>query len=286
MKLDLKKFDLKRVKDDSVVLFIGKRNTGKSFCLTDMLFHNRSIPVGVVISPTESANRHFGKFVPGMLIHEEWDPEIVTRFVDRQKAVMNQLNEEQARYGRTDIDPRAFIVLDDCLYDKGWQNDKNIRQLFMNGRHLKSMVCITMQYPLGVPPVLRTNVDYVFIFRENQVKNRERIYEQYAGMFGSFDAFSQVMNACTSDYKCLVIDNKTQSNELSDQVFWYKAEARPSFRMCCPELWAMEAMEQERRVLGITQGGGADAAPEEPTFNPAVIKKKSNSPTIRVNMGY
>jgi hypothetical protein len=60
----------------------------------------------------------------------------------------------------------------------------------MNGRHYKLLFLVTMQYPLGIPPNLRCNVDYVFILRENIVKNRERIYANYAGMFPNFDTFS------------------------------------------------------------------------------------------------
>ena len=59
-------------------------------------------------------------------------------------------------------DPRAFLVLDDCLYDNTWTKDKNVRSLFMNGRHFKILFIITMQYALGIPPNLRTNIDYVF----------------------------------------------------------------------------------------------------------------------------
>ena len=39
MKLELKKFDPTRIKNDSVVVFIGKRNTGKSYCMKDILRH-------------------------------------------------------------------------------------------------------------------------------------------------------------------------------------------------------------------------------------------------------
>lgn len=64
-----------------------------------------------------------------------------------------------------------------------------MRYVFMNGRHLNILTLITMQYALGVPPNLRTNIDYVFILRENIYANRKRIYEQYAGMFPTFDMF-------------------------------------------------------------------------------------------------
>ena len=81
------------------------------------------------------------------------------------------------------IDPRAFLVLDDCLYDNSWTKDKNVRSLFMNGRHFKILFIITMQYALGIPPNLRTNIDYIFILRENYVSNRKILYEHHNRIF-------------------------------------------------------------------------------------------------------
>ena len=34
----------------------------------------------------------------------------------------------------------------------------------MNGRHYKMMFIITTQYALGIPPNLRTNIDYETLF--------------------------------------------------------------------------------------------------------------------------
>ena len=56
MKLELKKFDPSKIAGDSVVVFIGKRNTGKSYCMKDILSYHRNIPIGIVVSPTEKAN--------------------------------------------------------------------------------------------------------------------------------------------------------------------------------------------------------------------------------------
>jgi hypothetical protein len=94
-----------------------------------------------------------------------------------------------------------------------------------------------MQYPLGVPPNLRTNIDFVFILRENVLGNRKRIYDNYAGMFPTFQMFCQFMDQCTENYECLVICNGIQSNRLEDQVFWYKASEHPPFKMCDESLW-------------------------------------------------
>lgn len=276
MKLELKKFDLRNIKDDSVVVFIGARNTGKSFCLNDVLYHNQKMPVGVVISATERANHFYEKKVPAMLIHDEFAPDIIAKLLERQTKITDQQYQEVEKYGGSDIDPRCFLVLDDCLYDKTWTTDKNMRYLFMNGRHIKIFLLITMQFPLGIPPVMRGNIDYIFIMRENNFGNRKRIYEHYAGMFPSFDIFNQVMDQCTEDYNMLVISKKSQSNKLEDQVFWFKASDRPPYKMCSQEFWNMQAVDQERKRLGF----GADGDDEE-DYVPDMGKKK-NSPKINV----
>lgn len=237
MNLALKKFDINSISSDKVCVFIGKRETGKSFLVKDLLYYHKSVPIGTVISGTEAANTFYGDMVPSLFIHDQYTPEVVANALKRQKMVIKKINSDKKMYGKTNIDPRAFLILDDCLYDQSWIRDQNIRSLFMNGRHYKILFIITMQYALGVPPSLRTNIDYVFILRENYVSNRKRLYEHYAGMFPTFEIFCQVMDQCTEDYNCLVINNNAKSNKLEDQVFWYKADGHPEFKIGASEFW-------------------------------------------------
>ena len=131
--------------------------------------------------------------------------------------------------------------MDDCLYDNKWINDKYVRSLFMNGRHYGLLYILAIQYVMGIPPVLRGQVDYVFILRENQVSARKRIYEQFAGIFPSFELFCQILDQCTENFECLVIHNGSKTNRLEDCVFWYKAEPRPAFKIGSHDLWVRSA---------------------------------------------
>jgi len=237
MNIRLKKFDMRNIKDDATVVMLGKRNTGKSVLVKDLLFYKKHIPFGTVISATESANGFYQKHVPGNLIHEEFSTDLILNALKRQKMMLARMEKEKAQTGRSKTDPNCFLILDDCLFDNTWSRTKEMRYVFMNGRHLKILSIITMQYPLGVPPALRTNIDYVFVLRENVFSNRKRIYEQYAGMFPTFDYFCQIMDQCTENYECLVIHNGAKSNKIEDQVFWYKAAIQGDFRLCAPELW-------------------------------------------------
>ena len=243
MTLQLKKFDMKSIsfKPDEnkgpVVVLIGRRDTGKSFLVRDLLYYHQDIPIGTVISGTEAGNGFYSSHVPKLFIHDEYNVAIIENILKRQKTVLKQIKKDMETYKKSNIDPRAFVILDDCLFDDRWTRDKMMRLLFMNGRHWKIMLIITMQYPLGIPPTLRTNIDYVFILREPYIANRKRIYENYAGMFPTFESFCQVMDQCTENYECLVINNNVKSNKLHEQIFWYKAESHKDFRLGSREFW-------------------------------------------------
>jgi hypothetical protein len=272
--LDLKKFDMKQISfrpDENkgpVVVLIGRRDTGKSFLVRDLLYNHQDIPIGTVISGTEAGNGFFAAHVPKLFIHDEYNTAIIENILKRQKAVLKQVNKEMEAYKRTSIDPRAFVILDDCLYDNKWTKDKMMRLLFMNGRHWKIMLIITMQYPLGIPPNLRTNIDYVFILREPYIANRKRIWENYAGMFPTYESFSQVMDQCTENFECLVINNNSKSNKLSDQVFWYKAQTHSDFKLGSKEFW------------DISKDLGSDD--EEESYDPSSVQKRGGGPKINV----
>ena len=251
-----------------VCVLIGRRDTGKSFLVRDLLYYHQDIPIGTVISGTEEGNGFYGTHVPKLFIHDEYNTAIIENILKRQRGVLKQMQKELAAYKRTTIDPRTFVILDDCLYDNGWAKDKMMRLLFMNGRHWKIMLVITMQYPLGIPPNLRTNIDYVFILREPYITNRRRIYENYAGMFPTFESFCQVMDQCTENYECLVINNNSKSNKLHDQIFWYKADPHGDFKLGSKEFWEM------------SKNLGSDD--EDDAYDPQSARKKSSGPKINV----
>ena len=237
LNVGIRKFDMKMVEQDAVVVFIGRRRTGKSTLVRDLLFHHQDMPLGTVISGTEESNQFYKKLIPPLFIHGDYSPVIIANFCKRQKMIMAKVQKEIEQFGQQKTDPRSFLIMDDCLYDDSWLHDRNIRYLFLNGRWLKVFFLITMQYPLGIPPMLRTNVDYCFILREPYVTNRKRIFDNFGSAFPSFEFFCQVMDQCTQNFECIVMRNNSQSNKLEDTVFWYKAEIHGEFRIGAPEFW-------------------------------------------------
>jgi len=254
LNLRLTKFNMNMIPDDAVVLFIGRRGTGKSWLIKDLMWHKQKMPVGTVISGTESANAFYSTIVPSLFIHEEFNSGIISNVLRRQDAVTKQIRKEQESRGSSALDRRAFIVMDDCMYDNKWISDKYIRSLFMNGRHFGLLYILALQYVMGIPPVLRGQVDYVFILRENQVSARRRIYEQFAGIFPSFELFCQIMDQCTENYECLVIHNGSKTNKIEDSVFWYKATPHSDFRIGSRDHWIKSAEYEKQKEAAEANG--------------------------------
>jgi hypothetical protein len=234
----IKQFNMNMVGDNKKLVFIGKTGSGKSYLILDYLYHNQDVPIVNVISPTEELNGTYTPHVPAMLIHDEFNDEVITNIMDRQKNLVQEFNEG------CDIDPRTICIMDDCLADsEDWVNDRNIKWVFDNGRHAQMTFIIALQYPVGIPPKLRSNIQYAFLSRENSVDLQKKYYNLYAGCFPNFNMFQDCFLKCTENRGCLVIKNESLSSKLEDIVFHYRVDTtnKPdwdTFKLCYRELWA------------------------------------------------
>lgn len=238
-KISLTKFKLKSLSPDATILLIGRRRSGKSYLAKDIFFNHKDIPMGLVFSATEEANPFFGDFIPDTFIHSEYNPNLINSLMSKQsqKVKRGRLNGHASTDGKY-AGNRSFVILDDMLASAStWKKDQTVKAIFLNGRHYNIFFILTMQYPIGIPPDLRSNIDYIFIFNEPSVANRKKLYDNYCGMIASFDHFCNILDSCTQDHECLVVKSSGDSNKLQDQIFWYKAVSHDSFRVGHPKIW-------------------------------------------------
>jgi hypothetical protein len=135
--------------------------------------------------------------------------------------------------------PWAVLLCDDCTDDPRIFNHKLQQGLYKYGRHWKMLYILSLQYSMDVKPVIRTNVDGVFILREPILKNRKTLWENYASIIPDFTLFCDIMDQITDDHTALYIHNSSKTNDWHDCVFWYKAFIVPdNFKFGCPEYWA------------------------------------------------
>ena len=102
MNLELKKFDMRNISfapedtNGPVIVLIGRRDTGKSFLVKDLLYYKQDVPIGTVISGTEAGNGFYGSIVPRLFIHDEYNTAIIENILKRQKMVVKQIKKERS----------------------------------------------------------------------------------------------------------------------------------------------------------------------------------------------
>lgn len=288
IKIKFEKFNINKIgkpmpdneknKPDKILMFIGKRNTGKSWCVRDVMYHYRQVPFAMLMSGTETVNPFYTKgILPELFSYKGFHKDKVENLLDRQSTLSK-------KYGSASKNPWAWttmFVLDDLMgSDRNWVKDKNIQEIFMNGRHYNIFFLATTQYPVAVPPDLRTNIDFVFIFRENNVGIRKKIYEHYAGIFPTFHMFCEVMDELTKDFGCMIIDNTVTSSKLTDVVFWYKSKPRENFRVGCDRYWkAHEKYYMKQNYKGAKNKKRSDISKKNALRGGS---RKSNAPSFEI----
>jgi hypothetical protein len=223
--LPIREFKLKWLCSNPSIAIIAKRGSGKTILCRSLLkhfFEEDKIPVGIIISPTDSLNQFYGKKFPDLFIHDKYSPTITQNFLYRQGEMKDKRTEKKLEGKK--VDHRAVMLMDDCLGKAAeWKKDENLSELLLNGRHYGITYMITLQDPLGVGPQMRGNFDYVFILADDNFKNIQRIYENYAGIFPTKESFAKTFSALTQDFGCMVLVNRGVRNDFFDKVFWFKA---------------------------------------------------------------
>jgi len=234
--LNIQQFHLSQMVENPAIVMIAKRASGKSWVCRAILKHFRDIPVGLIIAPTEKmANPAFySDFFPDTYIHYEYDSALINKLLVRQDHMIEK-QKQKAKKNKI-IDPRAFILMDDCLSKKSsWMKDQPIMELLFNGRHYRLMYILTMQFPLGITPELRCNFDYIFLLAEDIYSNLKRLYEHYAGMFPTFESFRKVFSVLTDDFGSMVIVNRGARANFLEKIYWYKADNDKVAMMGCDQ---------------------------------------------------
>ena len=216
MKLHISRFDVATIKAHRVILVVGKRGTGKSVLLQDWMYHMREqvhLPIGM--SPTEASLEMMRGFMPNALVHRGGiNTGLLADLIKHQRQSLADADASTEH---------VLICCDDTSYDKSALRTTEVRELFMNGRHLKTCFILSSQYLMDLDPSLRTQIDYVVALRDSTKENIKKLYQMFFGAFDTLADFETTFRALTHNYGAIVLDQTVASTSLTDQIFWYKA---------------------------------------------------------------
>ena len=227
----VKRFDPSTMQKHRIILLIGKRGTGKSTLINDLMSHLKSyVNLPFAMTPTEESTTMFESCMPNSCIHPNAGANTLQNVIEHQRKVGRKKMKQE----------NILLVLDDMMYDKKIMKSVEMRDIFMNGRHLKITLINAMQYCMDMGPDLRTQIDYVFALRENIISNLTRLWKYFFGMFTSYSDFEKTFKALTEDNGAIVIDNTVKSNQIKDCIFWYKASIDiPPYKLGRSSYWKL-----------------------------------------------
>lgn len=200
MVLDVDVFDPTCIKPGSSALFVGPRHASKSTYLKHVMSFHMPVTNCVVVNPTEEYDHFYESWLPDSLILTNLSEDTLSSFVESQRSKRQT----------------AFLILDKCFQEVNFATSENLNFILMNSRQLQTIIFITMPYPSNaISPIIRSCIDYVFIFKYTNIRLKRLLYVQYASMFKSFKSFEDVVDTYTENGDCIVIDH----TKIKSQVF-------------------------------------------------------------------
>jgi len=208
-------FNLQTICENASILIIGDRTSEKTTLIKNLaneMYRNNLIDSTIIISPTEKFNNTYD----------------VEKYYDNYDSkIIRQLLDKQDKDRKDNILSKYLIILDDCNTNN-ISKDENLIELLFNGRHYNITTIFAMQYPLGLPPALRVNFDYVFLFEMNIMTNKKKTYEHYLGMFPTFKSADHIFKKMKNHTACVVI-NKGVHHTILEKCQLYKAQEQKKF---------------------------------------------------------
>lgn len=233
------------IEPEKFIVLYGKRGTGKTWAMRNILYHAIPYcPQGFVVTNTPY-NGYWQKYFPAKAVWKEFDPDKLRAFIDlRKKYVQDWVaREERGEYVEN---PYAVLILEDCISSTNLRHAEALWYLAANGRHLKMLVMISTQYPKGVGPIMRTNADYICVFFQATLYDKETILENYFSTWLGLYPRKQLVNwldtrtqfdESTMQRQVIVLDNMRQTAEVSAKTFTYNFVDPGPFKFGSLEFW-------------------------------------------------
>jgi hypothetical protein len=214
-------FNLRDIKLGSTILIVSKRGGGKTTLSLNILYHlSPYIRIPIVISGTADVSRSYNNIVPNILIHKNYNEEIINDVKNYQNIFKNKLLKKykisdpeilQKLFEEKKLKEKsvAMVIMDDIMSDrKNWLNSEAFKSMLFEGRHFFMTNIFCLQDIKGLRPNLRNQIDYIMIVEEKNESRRKFIFEEFWDIKnGNYDVFKNYLDKATSNYKVLVIDN-------------------------------------------------------------------------------
>ena len=202
---DFTEFNMKKISKTSSILIISPRRTGKT-TLCKEIMKNLNCVKNIIFNHNND-NEYIEDETTN--VYNNFDTKILNSLFQTQ-SLESEMNNK--------IDEKC-VVIDDCYIEK---ISEELMELILNGQHYKIPFIYTTQTTPLLKPEYRTNFDYIILLKNDYLRQINQIYNQYVGMFDTFDDFYKVFKQLTENYGAMIISNCSNNvDNIKDRIFWH-----------------------------------------------------------------
>jgi hypothetical protein len=193
---------------------IAKRASGKSVLLRYLVEQNRDKFERIIcFCPTESISKFYSKGDPPLVdknfVFAEWSEDYCRDLCDK----LTKINANKSKAEMKMV----LLILDDIFADTDFHHSPILRSIFMRSRHYGLAIISAVQYLHNLPPICRTNSDWVLTGQMNR-QSVNLLADEFSNI--PRDEFITLVSKATKDYGFLVINNNAvQDNENIDAIY-------------------------------------------------------------------
>ena len=179
--MSLETLSLDEIKHDASLFIIGGNKSGRTTLIRRILTHHSDITRGIYLN--------------------EYSDDALRILYEQQDAL-------RKNNAYDSIERRAYLVLDNCMKDNTWPQNRLIRNAFSFNRSMGLLFIQSTDIAKAraIPPVLKAEVDWICLLNEPDMSKRRHIYDRFIHGLCSFEQFCTWMDFYTVNYGCLVIN--------------------------------------------------------------------------------
>lgn len=258
--LQLRKFDPRQMPDNATCCIVCESQGGKTTLGIDLMYHKRHLPAWFLFSESEGCSQRLSQTIAPLYTYSTFNTEKLEAIYNHQESKIKRYtrprseadrrlvpDDELSNEERFSKNPCVGAYFEDCFGERKKFSIAAVQNLFKNGRHRMFFSIIPCQYVVDLPISCRKQVKYWFLLREDSREVRQKLFKHVGGACRTFEVFEEVMKITQSDFKCIVIDNICKSKDITDRVFWYKADLHPAFRVGSLRYWRFHKLNYKPR---------------------------------------
>jgi len=223
--ISVRKFSLEWMKWGSAIVVLGKRESGKTFFMRELIVYFQA-DWNIIFAGSDGSYDAFAEVASPLFIFDAFtDISIV-----EEKLVWFM---ELMKNPKVPRPKKILIVIDDLGMEDAVMKMQTVLDLFSKGRHFNKIdgvkvgvtVVIAIQYAKMIGPKIRSNFDYLFCFQLSSYECAQAVQKGYTMIKPK--AFNAIMESLheAQEFASLVVNKKANAKKLKRDLAWHKAAA-------------------------------------------------------------